>query len=66
MPNAIGAIGWAVRERLAGYEVLIWADGVVLFRDHAMTREAAERLAVSMRMKLLPEAFRQEEKEVEA
>ena len=61
MPNAIG---WAIREKLVGYEVLIWVDSVVLFRDHARTREAAERLAVSMRMKLLPEAFRREEKEV--
>ncbi len=63
MPNALG---WTIREKFVGYEVLIWSGADVLYRGHARTRAQAARLAEHWRKKLLPEAFRREEKEVDA
>ena len=61
MPNAIG---WAVRKKVVGYEVLIWSDGVVLYRERFGTYVAAIRVAQELRKKYLPEAFKTSEKEV--
>jgi len=61
MPNAIG---WAVRKKVVGYEVLIWSGENVLHRERFGTYGAAMRVARELRKKYLPEAFRREEKEV--
>lgn len=59
------AVGWVVRPGPhAGYEVLIWRDGEVLYRGFARSRRAAEELAQAMLRKWFPELFLIHEKEV--
>jgi len=62
----MNAIGWDITRAYVGWRVRIWSGDELIYRGYARTRKAAEQLAASMRMKLLPEAFRRDEKEVSA